>query len=81
MDTNCGTHGGQDKCIQVSGGDLNESHQLDYLDGTIILSRILNISMVGCELDKLRQMTMVCFKYRTKPFVSIRCGGGRGEFA
>lgn len=46
MDTNCGTHGGQEKCIQAFGGDLNESHHLDDLDGRIILSRILNISMV-----------------------------------
>ena len=32
------------------------------------------MSMVGCELDKFRQVTMVCFKYRTEPFISIRCG-------
>ena len=78
MDTNCGTHGGQEKCIH---GDLNESHHLDDLDGRIILSRILNISMVGCELDKFSQVMMVCFKYRTEPFASNRCGrwgGGWG---
>lgn len=62
MDTNCGTHGGQDKCIQVFGGDLNESHHLDDLHGRITLNRILNISMVGCEVDKFRQVMMGCFK-------------------
>lgn len=75
MDTTCGTHGGQEKCIDVLVGDLNEIHQLDYLDGRITLNRILNISMVGCELDKFRQVMMVCSKHRTEPFSSIRCGG------
>lgn len=74
METNCGTHGGQEKCIQVFGGHLNESHHLDDLDGRITLNRILNISMVGCELDKFGHVMMVCFKYRTEPFSSIRCG-------
>jgi hypothetical protein len=32
--------------------------------------------MVRCELAKFRQVLMVCFKYRTEPYVSIRCGGG-----
>jgi hypothetical protein len=76
VDTNCGTHGGQEKCIQVFGGDLNESHHLDDLDGRITLNRILNITMVGCELAKFRQVMMVWFKYSTEPFVSITCGGG-----
>jgi len=49
---------------------------VDDLDGRILLNRILNISMVGCELDKFRQVMMVCFKYRTEPFVSIKCGRG-----
>jgi hypothetical protein len=58
VDTNCDTHGGQKKCIEVFGGDLNESHHLDDLDGRITLNRILNISMVGCELAKFRQAIM-----------------------
>lgn len=62
MDTNCDTHGRQEKCIQVFGGGLNESHHLDDLDGRITLNRILNISMVGCELAKFRQVIMDCFK-------------------
>jgi len=74
VDINCGSHGGQ----EVFGVDLNESHHLDDLHGKITLNGILNISMVGCELAKFRQVMMVCFKYRAKPFVSIRCG--RGEF-
>jgi hypothetical protein len=74
VDTNCGSYGGQ----QVFGVDLNESHHLDDIDGRITLNGILNISIVGCELAQFRQVMMVCFKYRTKPFVSIRCG--RGEF-
>jgi hypothetical protein len=74
VDTICGTHGGQEKCIQVSGGDLNERHHLDDLDGRITLNIILNISMVGCELDIFRQ---VCFKHRTEPFGSIKCGKDR----
>lgn len=55
-------------------GDLNERHHLDDLDGRITLNRILNISMVGCELDIFRQ---VCFKHRTEPFGSITCGKDR----
>jgi hypothetical protein len=47
MDTTCSTHSGQENCIKVSGGDLNEIHQLDDLDGRITLNRILNISMLG----------------------------------